>query len=210
MKRSGSDCLLGLMVGVALMAGGCSNARHNSTPNTDVRGRVAATQPGDWKRWIGVYSSPAETGGFSGTVLAVEQGFRSNDLGYEMTFYTDAHSADAIEEKVKHGNVLVQGDQLFLPEASGYKREGEISLGGYVTRYTRVRVNARTVLMRDDALREFAEHDRLYDYGILIKVSDVAEYAADLEKAKHESIKVLYKDPNKEWKDPFVNGANER
>jgi len=195
---------------VGVFAAGCSNPKQEQASGAAFHGAAATTREADLEKWIGAYSSPGETGGVSGTVLVITHPFESKEIQYKMTFYTDVHTTGEIEESEKSGQLLAEGEELFLPQASGYTREGKVSLRAYIERYTRVRVNGRTVLMRDDALREFREHDRLYDYGILIKVSDTADLFTDLEKVKHESIKVLYRDPKKEWKDPFVNGGNER
>jgi len=51
--------------------------------------------------------------------------------------------------------------------------------------------------------------NRLYDYGILIKLTEDEMFDKSGHYA-HDSIKVLYKDPSHEWKDPFVHGANTR
>jgi hypothetical protein len=189
--------------------GGCQHAKREQAATPVDWGRPEAWE-GNLENWIGAYSSPGETGGFSGTALLITHPFESKKIQYKMSYYRDVRNEGEIEESEKSGQLLAEGDELFLPEASGYMRDGKVSLRAYIERYTRVRINGRTVLMRDDALREYREHDRLYDYGILIKVSEAADIFTDLEKVKHESVKVLYKDPKKEWKDPFVNGGNER
>ena len=51
------------------------------------------------------------------------------------------------------------------------------------------------------------KENKLYDYGILVKVKDQADFMLDLGKVEHPSVKVLYSDPAKSWNDPFVHGA---
>ena len=159
--------------------------------------------------WVGIYSSTSEIGGFSGTVLAIEKDFR-DALQYRMTFYSDVVLANAIKETEKHGDVLTDSDKLYVPTAYGHYLHGKPSLEASVTRYTRLEIKGRKVLLRDDALKAYREHNQLYDYGILIKVADTVDRFAKLDDAKHESIKVLYENPSKKWEDPFVNGPNKR
>jgi hypothetical protein len=159
--------------------------------------------------WLGLYSSPEEISGFTGTVLAIERAY-SGGLEYRMTFYTDVRSRDDIEEPEKRGDVVVEGDTMYLPRARGYYRDGKAILSADIDRYTRRQICGRTVLLRDDALKAFTQDNKLYDYGILIKVADTVERFANLDDARHESIKVLYDNPASGWNDPFVNGPNER
>jgi hypothetical protein len=159
--------------------------------------------------WVGLYSSPKEISGFSGTALAIEKGYYGG-LQYRMTFYSDVGSSDDIDEAVKSGDVLVDGDKLYLPRAGGQYRDGKAVLSADIDRYSRREICRRTVLLRDDALKAFTQENMLYDYGILIKIADSVERFASLDDARHESIKVLYDDPAKSWNDPFVNGPNER
>jgi len=159
--------------------------------------------------WVGLYSSPEEISGFSGTVLAIEKGYYG-DLQYRMTFYSDVRSNDDIDEAVKSGDVLVDGDKLYLPRAAGHYRDGKAVLSADIERYSRREIGGRTVLLRDDALKAFTQENKLYDYGILIKVADSLQRFASLDDVRHDSIKVLYDDPAKGWNDPFVNGPNER
>jgi hypothetical protein len=159
--------------------------------------------------WLGIYSSPSEIGGFSGTVLAIEKDYKGS-LAHRMTFHSDVVGGDMIKEREKSGEVLTDGDKLYVATAFGFMHDGKPSLGADLTRYTRLQIQGRTVLLRDDALQEYQQHNRLYDYGVLIKVSDTVDTLSKLEDAKHESIKTLYIDPSKKWNDPFVNGPNER
>jgi len=146
---------------------------------------------------------------FTGTVLVIEAG-SGNALDYRMTFYTDVGSENDIREKYKSGSLLTDGDRLYLPMASGYRSAEGTHLIASIDRYTRAIINDRLVLLRDDALRAWQHGQRLYDYGILIRVADTPGFVATLDDVKHESIKVLYQDRSKPWKDPFVSGPNER
>lgn len=115
-----------------------------------------------------------------------------------------------IEQDVQTGTCLVDGNRIFIPEASGYYYDGKPQLHARVERMTRASINGLVVLLRDDAREAYASENKLYDYGILIKVADEADSVLDLEAVKHESIKVLYADKTKEWRDPYVHGPNER
>ena len=157
--------------------------------------------------WLGVYSSPKEIGGFTGTVLSIEKGV-PDGLSYRMTFYTDVILADAIEQSELRGDVLTNGDQMYVGTASGYILDGKPTLFGTVKRYTRATINGRVVLLRDDALQAYRKDGTLYDYGILIRVSEKAARLGKLAAAPHESITVLQRNPKKEWKDPFIHGPN--
>src|SRR5262245_6528179 len=64
--------------------------------------------------WVGVYSSPEEVGAFSGTVLVIEK--TGDDLDYRKSFYSDVISANDIEQDVRRGSCLVDGDCIFIPE----------------------------------------------------------------------------------------------
>jgi hypothetical protein len=142
-------------------------------------------------------------------VIEIQRDARG-EFTYWMISYSDVRVVDEIREDRKFGELLMDGDMLYVPEASGYMRDGKPSLHASLTRYTRMIIRGRTVLLRDDALKVYREQNRLYDYGILIKVSDQADLLTDLDHVKHESIKVLYADPAKPWRDPFVTGPNQR
>jgi hypothetical protein len=161
----------------------------------------------DLDDWVGVYSSPEEIGVFSGTVLVIE---KDDELHYRKRFYSDVVSANDIKQDVRTGGCLADGDRLFIPEAYGYYRDGKPQLLASVERFTRASINGRIVLLRDDAREAYESEDKLYDYGILIKIADKADLMLDLDEVKHESIKLLYTDKTKGWKDPFVHGPNER
>jgi hypothetical protein len=173
---------------------------------------ASTTQPANvhsLQDWFGVYASPKEISGFSGTALVLEKN-SSNDIDYRMRSYSDVSSADAIPQDERCGSCLIDGNVMYVPEADGFMLEGKPRLLASVTRYTLVEINRRKVLMRDDALQAYREQDKLYDYGILIKVDEQRKGEVDLRKVEHPSIKLLYSDPTKPWRDPFVNGANPR
>jgi hypothetical protein len=125
-----------------------------------------------------------------------------------MHFYTDVQSGNAIKDDPSFGSYLVDGNTIYLPLASGTMNDGRPSLTASIERYRWVEINHHSVLMRDDAWQAFRESNKLYDYGILIKVSE--DDPLSLDSVKHPSIKLLYADPMKSWADPFVHGANER
>ncbi|MGC4004604.1 MAG: hypothetical protein QM811_16375 [Pirellulales bacterium] len=165
----------------------------------------------------GVYVSPSEIGGFSRTKLVIEKYEILPGCYYRMTSSSCVRAIFQgeveIEEKEKHGEVLSDGDKLYIPEATGRQSKEKIELRAGIERYTRVMINGRTVLMRDDALKAWTKDRELYDYGILIKVGEVDENAdadIDLAKVRSESIKVLYKDQTKPWNDPFIHGPNKQ
>jgi len=161
-------------------------------------------------QWVGVYSSPSEIGGFSGTVLALEEDYRG-ELSFRMLSHSDIlPSKNHIVEKEQCGTALAEGETLYVPLAFGYYRDRKPSLTASITKYTRLEIKGRWVLLREDALKAYRERNELYDYGILIKVGGKIGTLVNLQDIKHESIKVLYDDASKEWKDPFVNGPNKR
>jgi hypothetical protein len=177
-------------------------------PAAATRPAAASSQPSP-QDWFGVYATPVEISGFSGTTLCLQAGYQGSPQ-YRMRFYSDVISGDAIKQEELFGGFLTDGDALYLPRAFGFVREGVTSLMATVDRYTLVTINGHKVLLRDDALRAYRKEDKLYDYGILIKVDDRPDAIVDLEKVQHPSIRSLYADPSKPWKDPFVHGANGR
>lgn len=197
-----------LAVSLVVPLGGCATNRQAAL--TSIAKAPPASRPVvEATSWIGVYSSPSEIGGFTGTVLSIEEGLR-DDLDYRMTYYTDVIIGGQIREKEKRGTVLIDGDKVYIPMADGFLEKDGARLDASLSRYTRVNIRGRTVLMRDDALRAYRAENRLYDYGVLIKVAEKLELVAELNDAKHESIKVFYEHPDKSWRDPFVNGPNDR
>jgi hypothetical protein len=159
--------------------------------------------------WHGVYTSPSEIGGFSGTALAILCE-RDGTISYRRIFYSDIIDTTEIPQKEQSGTCLIEGDQLYVPEATGNYEKGKPILRADLTRYTRMVINGQPVLMRDDALKTFKGTERLYDYGILIKVGEYADSIINLSIAPHASIRTLYRDKTGSWNDPFVNGPNKR
>ncbi|MDZ4819218.1 MAG: hypothetical protein SGJ20_09625 [Planctomycetota bacterium] len=169
------------------------------------------------KSWVGIYTSTSEVGTYTDTVLAIEE--FNDELKFRMQFSSCGGKIEIgpfkhMETGEEHGTVLTDGDKLYVPSAHGYYYEGKPKVTAGITRYTRMEINGRKVLLRDDALKAFKENDKLYDYGVLIKVADDIGLSLiqDLTKEKHESIEILYKDiaKFKGWKDPFTNGPNSR
>lgn len=212
MKSLAGLCLLAVVV-----VCGCSQPKEehvdsNAGPPTASRGvhaKPKAKSTPELDEWVGVYSSPDEIGGFTGTVLAIEKNI-DGTLAYRKSFHSDVGSANAIEQDLTRGSCLIEENRIYIPEAFGYYRDNKPNLLASIDRYVKVMVNNHVTLMRDDAYAAFQEENKLYDYGILIKVSDKADWQLDLGKVEHKSIKVLYSDKTKEWKDPFVSGPNER
>lgn len=197
-----------------LLIASCSSQPGNptSTPSQPPASTVTTTEADDHalSEWIGVYSSPEEIGGFTGTVLVLEKGLGGKDLQYRKRFHSDV-SVDDIKQDERSGSCLVDRDCIYIPEAYGYRRdEGEIRLHASVERYHRVTVNGYRTLMRDDAYSIFKTKNELYDYGILIQVPAKPDWELELDEVEHPSIKVLYTDQTKPWSDPFVHGPNER
>ena len=203
-------CLLILLTVLLSGSAACSHQPSKAAPTGSSIQPVLSRAK---REWIGVYTSPEEVGGYSGTALDIKEGYFGK-LSHRMTFYSDGNlvveGTRDIEEPEKSGDVMVDGNKLYVATATGSITHGKASLDAGLERYTRVRVCGRVVLMRDDALELYRRKNELYDYGILIKVSDSDGSLSKLAAAKHESIKVLYQHPANGWQDPFVNGPNVR
>ena len=199
-------------IAIAALPLACT-AKRSSQFSPSVSGTAPIATPASrpvFHNWAGVYATPGEIGGFAGTVLVLQ--FRPDLSGsYQMSCYSDMEQSDTIRQPSQVGDFLIQDDALYLPEASGIMREGKPELRASVDRYTLVKINDQEVLMRDDALQAFKQNNRLYDYGILVRVGDLPKGGlVDLANVVHPSIKLLYSDPAKPWVDPFVHGPNER
>ena len=203
---------------ISLLVCGCSaqSDRQSSTSDSDHSQSPAnvTTKPDNKSetrldQWIGVYSSPSEIGGFTGTVLVLQKSLY-DDLDYRKTFYSDVRSDDDIDQDLRSGSCLIENERIYIPEAFGSYRDGKPHLLASIERYNMVMINGHVCLMRDDAYNAFKSKGTLYDYGILIKVSNDAGLLIDFEKVEHKSIKDLYADKTKDWNDPFINGPNER
>ena len=196
-----------ILAALSLLCASCA------APAVDTAG-APATQPAvdeeiTEQDWVGVYASTSEVGGFTGTVLALDEK-SGKEMGYRLRFRSDVIMLDAIRQDMRRGSCLTEGRVLYLPEAYGFMLDDKPVLLASITRYTLVEINGHQVLMRDDALQAFREHNKLYDYGILVKVKDEAGPLSDFSKVEHPSIKVLYADPARPWNDPFVHGPNDR
>lgn len=178
--------------------------RTGASPGADTR---PSATPGDYSRWAGIYCSPGEIAGYSRTILALEPGLLGDGLAYRIRSFSHQGPADHEEQ---WGTCLVESDTVYVPVARVFSNTGKPRLMAHVDRYTLRTINNHIVLMRDDALQAFDRHDSLYDYGILIRAADARPPGSDLEKVRHPSIKLLYADPSKPWRDPFVSGPNDR
>jgi hypothetical protein len=86
--NTNSVALIGL---VLTAAAGCA------PPTTAQRipPATAATSPIAFRAWAGIYASPSEIGGFSGTVLEL---MARSDNACRMLTYTDMRNANDIEQ----------------------------------------------------------------------------------------------------------------
>lgn len=175
------------------------------SPSTD---SISQEQLARNKKWEGVYTSPSEIGAFTSTTLVITDVFPElhGDLSYRMLFRTDVSMAGEIDQDQLSGTCLVEDDRLYIPRASGHMIKDKAHLSASVERYTLRSINGLIVLMREDARKVFDTRKELYDYGVLIKVADKADLSYDIHQAEHKSIKALYADPTKQWKDPYVHG----
>jgi hypothetical protein len=203
-----------VLVMVTFCVTSCTSPRKEPPP-TGVSQQFLPADPTTkptWPRypfWTGTYVSTSEISGYSGTVLALDAD--GSDQGrYRMRFYSDAHIANEIMQDEAWGSFLASGPHLYLPLAHGQMENGKPSLSASLERYTFAIINTHAVLLRDDALAAFRKDNKLYDYGILIRISDRSGMMEDLTHLNHPSIKQLYSDPGKPWNDPFVHGPNER
>ena len=114
-------------------------------------------------------------------------------VAYRMYYKSDGPPRPgAIEQEEEWGQCLIDGRMICIPRASGFWRAGKPQVFAHVQRYTWMRLGGRPVLMRDDALKIYREEGKLYDRGILIKVSDEAGAAA-LKEAQRPSARDLGK-----------------
>ena len=189
-----------------LLLSGCGEADKRSEPPTV----DSPVNPIGLSDWIGIYTSPSEIKGFSHTVLAIDN--RDSGVRAMRVFRSDIEMSELIDPGDRDGACIIEGDQIYISEGWGLKRGDEVMVYGALERYTRVEINERVVLMRDGAYSAYKKEGKLYDYGVLIKVGDDPSNKGGVswKGAAHESIKVLYADPTKPWKDSFVHGPNER
>ncbi len=139
--------------------------------------------------WVGVYATPRETIGGSGTVLLI--GKVGDRFHYRRTYYTDVQFYSEIDEIEKFGIPLLDEGKLYLPMANGFSHEHGTQLSASVARYVQRKVNGRVVLISAEAERAFDQGDRLYTNGILIKTEVEPTLVLDLNTVAHESVSVL-------------------
>jgi len=194
-------CVLLLLPAVAL--GACGRSANSAENGNSAEKEPALTQPQSGaidqptlEQWYGVYASPKEVAGFTGTVLALEKG-KSSVVEYRKLFYSDAGPTGKDGDPYERGECTTSGSSLHM--ASGKLTDS----------YTLARIQGHVVLMRTDAWGMYQKSGKLYDYGIFIKVEAGADPALRLETVTHPSIKLLYSDPSKPWQDPFVHGPND-
>ncbi|QDU55156.1 hypothetical protein [Aeoliella mucimassa] len=162
--------------------------------------------------WCGIYASTSEVEGYTGTVIAIEPaaGHYSKFLTYRKRYFTDVSIGGLIEQDEITGECVANSDVIYFSEAYGFLANGHITLAARLDEYTKVTINDHVVLMREDALEAYKAENKLYDYGILVRIDDRDPTAKSLTSIKHPSIKILYENTDHAWKDPFVNGANPR
>ena len=85
-----------------------------------------------------------------------------------MRSYSDVVLQNQIPQDQFTGSCRLDGDAVYIPEASGKIENGKVSLSATLERYTLFTMNHQTVLMRDNALKAFQKDGSLYDYGILM------------------------------------------
>ena len=192
-----------------VLLSGCSTPAVDTSPtaepqatNTSSTNDNAATVP-----WHGVYVSTSEISGFSHTAMSLgplENGQRSYRKHHHSCMSINLPELKPIIES--NGNELTITERFDLKSRDGRFRDTVESK----TKYTRKTINGHVVLFRDDALKQFELNNKLYDYGLLVKISDDSDSIDDLANAPHPSIRDLYEDKNSEWNDPFVHGPNAR
>jgi hypothetical protein len=134
----------------------------------------------------GVYCTPAEIGGFSGTVLEIKAG------KFRYWFYSDVSGGDTPKYPLT-GEYTHQDGKLILNNAQAEREWSSDVLNGI------------PVLLRPDALKIWREQRKIYDYGVLIRVEGTVNNDGEIARP---SVKILYDvdKQGKEWKDPFVHG----
>lgn len=188
---------------LVLVSVSCAQPDSKTSRMQDLATQPAPIDASSKEKWLGIYASPIEIGGFARTTLVLVDGLR-DEISYQMRFHSDVRLADDIALEELHGRCLIDGDVLYVPQVFGYTTNGQPRVIAEVTRFTLLEINGHKTLMRDDALRAFRIENKLYDYGILIKVSGTMNRPPDLRNVQHPSIKLLHSDPNKPWSDPFV------
>ena len=133
----------------------------------------------------GVYVHPNEIGGFTGTILELKDGeFRywfCSDVGRDDTPYPQKGTYAVDDGVLKLSN----GRRWYIGNA------GELAL-----------------LWRSDALAVWQESNRVYDYGILVRIEhDVPELIWQIESPSINVVNQALGRPSSVWRDPFIYGA---
>jgi len=135
----------------------------------------------------GLYTTPDEISGFSGTVLELKGGH------FRYWFYSDVSLPDSPKFPLT-GKYDQQGDKLILDNAQVNQSEWFLET-----------VNGIPVLWRDDGLRHWRDEKKIYDYGVLIKTEGTVTIEGEIARPSVDELR----SPNKRgtpWKDPFVHG----
>ncbi len=166
------------LIFIAALALGCTE----QGPPKITNGRLAE----------GVYATPGEISGFSGTILELKDG------KFRYWFYSDVGGLDEPKYPVSgyyeftEGKVLLRGGRV-------NEREWFVDV-----------VNGTPVLWRDDAIKVWKKNRKIYNYGVLLWTrNDIPD--DDVDKLERLPVSTLYsaekKKQVKEWRDPFVHGA---
>ena len=157
--------------------------------------------------WHGIYVSTTEISGFSGTAISL--GPLENE---KRTYRKDFYSCVSTDRPELPPVIETNANELTITERYEFRSDDGTLYDPleHQTKYTRRKINGHIVLLRDDALKQFERNNKLYDYGVLVKISDDHDSIDDLSTAPHPSIRDLYENPDSGWNDPFVHGANSR
>jgi hypothetical protein len=158
--------------------------------------------------WLGIYATPREISGYTRSVLSIEPGL-DGKLQYRLLYQSDVDIQDSIKQDVYRGDLIVEGENAFVPVAEAYMKDGKVQITSRVQKYTKITLKGTIALFREDSLLIFKDSGKLYDYGILIRLDETEASQRELEDLQLKSIKILYHDPTMLWKDPFVEDANE-
>lgn len=132
----------------------------------------------------GIYCTPLEISGFSGTVLELKAG------RFRYWFYSDVIISNGPKYPLS-GEYSIEEGRLMLHHQQVSQSEW------YVEQHKEI-----PLLMRTDALKSWREQKKFYDYGVLIKTAGELDERGIIPRP---SIRVLY-DADRQWKDPYVHG----
>ena len=170
---------------IAALAVGCVQC-HAAEPAADPP-KSKQDRPAKPRGLEGIYCTPVEISGFSGTALELKDG------KFEYWFYSDVGTGDEPEYPVT-GKYSQKDGQLTLNHEQVSQRDWFPAV-----------IKGVRVLLRPDAWKIWREQKKIYDYGVLIQVDETVDDDGDVERP---SVKQLYGAGKKdrEWKDPFVHG----